>query len=112
VPATSSEVHSTYSYDVGEYELDLSKLTDPESLDGETIHMSLDVGELAVVVPSDMDVTVTGTVNGPGGTTLFGEESGGIDHTATQSHDGGTDVPELTLDLELEVGHIDVRTAR
>ena len=112
VPATSSEVHSTYSYDVGEYELDLSKLSDPEALDGETIHMSLDVGELAVVVPADMDVTVTGTVNGPGGTTLFGEESGGIDHTATQSHDGGTDVPELTLDLEIEVGHIDVRTAR
>ena len=55
-------------------------------------------------------VEVTGTVNGPGGTTLFGEESGGSDHTATQSHDGGTDVPELTLDLELEVGHIEVRT--
>ena len=72
--------------------------------------MSADVGELAVIVPADMDVTVTGTVNGPGGTTLFGEESGGIDHTATQSHDGGTDVPQLTLDLELEVGHIDVRT--
>ena len=71
-----------YSYDVGEYELDLSKLSDPEALDGETIHMSLDVGELAVVVPADMDVNVIGTVHGPGGTTLFGSESGGIDHQA------------------------------
>jgi xanthine/uracil/vitamin C permease (AzgA family) len=112
VPATSSEVLDDYTYDVGEYELDLSKLSDPEALDGETIHMSLDVGELAVVVPADMDVNVVGTVHGPGGTTLFGSESGGIDHQAEGSHDGGTDVPELTLDLEIEVGHIDVRTAR
>jgi phage shock protein PspC (stress-responsive transcriptional regulator) len=112
VPATSSEVLDDYSYDVGEYELDLSKLSDPEALDGETIHMSLDVGELAVVVPADMDVNVVGTVHGPGGTTLFGTESGGIDHQAEGSHDGGTDVPQLTLDLEIEVGHIDVRTTR
>jgi phage shock protein PspC (stress-responsive transcriptional regulator) len=112
VPDSSSEVLSTYNYDVGEYELDLSQLSDPEALNGETIHMSLDVGELAVVVPADMDVNVVGTVHGPGGTTLFGSESGGIDHQAEASHDGGTDVPQLTLDLEIEVGHIDVRTSR
>jgi xanthine/uracil/vitamin C permease (AzgA family) len=77
VPDSSSEVLSTYSYDVGEYVLDLSMLTDPEDLDGRTITMTADVGELEVIVPSDMDVTVTGTINGPGGTTLFGEESAG-----------------------------------
>jgi predicted membrane protein len=103
-------VLSTYDYEMGEYVLDLSRLTDPEELDGRTITMNAEVGELEVIVPSDMDVTVTGTINGPGGTTLFGEESGGIDHTATRSHDGGTDAPELELDLELEVGHIEVRT--
>ena len=99
----------SYDYEVGEYVLDLSMITDPEELDGRTIRLSAEVGELDVIVPEDMDVTVTGTINGPGGTTLFGEESGGIDHSATESHDGGTDVPQLTLDLELEVGHIDVR---
>jgi len=110
VPASSSEVKESYDYEVGEFVLDLSKVTDPEALGGETITMSAEVGELDVIVPDDMDVTVNATINGPGGTTLFGEESGGIDHTATRSHDGGTDAPELELDLELEVGHIDVRT--
>jgi phage shock protein PspC (stress-responsive transcriptional regulator) len=110
VPDSASEVLSTYDYEMGEYVLDLSRLTDPEELDGRTITMNAEVGELEVIVPSDKDDTVTGTINGPGGTTLFGEESGGIDHTATRSHDGGTDAPELELDLELEVGHIEVRT--
>jgi hypothetical protein len=110
VPETSSQVRDSYDFEIGEYVLDLSLITDPEGLDGHTIRMSGEVGELDVIVPEDMDVTVTGTINGPGGTTLFGRESGGIDHTATESHDGGRDVPELTLDLELELGHIDVRT--
>ena len=63
-----------------------------------------------MVVPEDMDVTVIGRVNGPGGMTIFGNETGGIDTERTYTHDGGTDVPELTLDLEIDFGHIDVRT--
>ncbi len=90
--------------------LDLTQLSDPEELDGRTIEMSLDVGELDVVVPSDMDVTVTANVDGPGGMTLFGDDHGGIETSDTASYDGGTDVPHLTLDLQLDVGHIDVRT--
>ena len=42
--------------------------------------------------------------------TVFGEETGGIDTERTFTYDGGTDVPELTLDLEIDFGHIDVRT--
>ena len=37
VPTSSSEVESSYSYDVGEYMLDLTQLSDPEALDGRTI---------------------------------------------------------------------------
>jgi len=110
VPSTSAEVHDTYSYDVGEYELDLTQVSDPEELDGRTIHLTLDVGELDVVVPRDMDVRVTGAVDGPGGTSLFGQDNGGIDTSDTQSYDGGEDVPSITLDLQVDVGHIDVRT--
>ncbi len=110
VPASSSEVSASYSHDVGEYVLDLTQLSDPEELDGRTIAMKLDVGELDVVVPSDMDVTVTGTVGGPGGMSLFGKDSGGIDTSDMRTYDGGEDVPHLTLDLQVDVGHIDVRT--
>ena len=110
VPERAAQVDDSYTYDVGEYVLDLSLLSDPEELDGRTIRMTLDVGELDVVVPEDMDVTVTGSIDGPGGTTLFGQDNGGIDTSDTQSHDGGTDVPTLTLDLQVDVGHIDVQT--
>ncbi len=57
-----------------------------------------------------MDVTVTARTNGPGGMTVFGNETGGIDTEHTYAHDGGEDVPELTLDIEIDVGEIDVRT--
>ena len=110
VPRSTAEVNSTYSYDVGEYVLDLTELSDPEALNGRTIEMSVDVGELDVVVPNDMDVTVTGNVDGPGGITLFGEDAGGIDTTSTRTYYGGDDAPRLTLDLKVDVGHIDVRT--
>ena len=110
VPATSAEVQDSYVNDVGQYVLDLTQVTDPEELDGRTITMTADVGELEVVVPDDMDVTVTGSVDGPGGITLFGHDSGGIDVNASRSYDGGNEVPEITLDLQLDVGHIDVHT--
>ena len=113
-PETSALVEDSYSYDVGEYVLDLTDLDDPEALDNQTIEMTLDVGELDVVVPEGMDVTVTGRVDGIGGMTLFGEESGGFEATDTRTFDGGVgdDVPHLTLDLQVDVGHIDVRTGR
>ncbi len=50
-PKSSALVEDSYSYDVGEYVLDLTQLSDPEALDSQTIEMSLDVGELDVVVP-------------------------------------------------------------
>ncbi len=63
-----------------------------------------------MVVPEDMDVTVIARIDGPGGMTVFGDGVGGIDTDRTFTYDGGTDVPKLTLDLEIDFGHIDVRT--
>jgi len=110
VPDTSAQVLDSYDYGWGEYVLDLSQVTDPEELDGRTIRLTGEAAELDVVVPADMDVTVVGRTNGPGGMTVFGDETGGWDTERTFTHDGGTDVPQLTLDLEIDFGHIDVRT--
>jgi phage shock protein PspC (stress-responsive transcriptional regulator) len=109
-PTTSSAVLDTYSFDVGEHVLDLTRVVDPEELDGDTIEMTGDVGEIQVIVPDDMDVVVDARIDGPGGYTLFGQESGGIDTTYDQSFDGDSEVATLTLDLQLDVGHIEVRT--
>ena len=111
VPTSASQVLDSYEYKgLGEYTVDLTRVTDLEGLDGRTIHVSAEVGELDVILPSELDVDVIARVDGPGGLTIFGNESGGIDTERTDSHDGGTDVPELTLDIELDAGHIDVRT--
>ena len=55
--------------------------------------MSLDVGELQVVVPNDMDVTVKGNVDGPGGMTLFGDDRGGIETIDTAATTAATTSP-------------------
>jgi phage shock protein PspC (stress-responsive transcriptional regulator) len=110
IPTSADQVLNTYDYGWGEYVLDLTRVTDPESLDGHTIEMNAGAAELDVVVPEGMDVTVHSRVNGLGGMTVFGEETGGADTRKTYIHDGGEGVPEITLDLEIEFGHIDVRT--
>ena len=109
-PTSADQVLSNYDYGWGEYVVDLSEVEDPEALDGRTIRLTGEAGEYDVVVPEDMDVTVISRVNGPGGMTIFGNETGGIDTERTFTYDGGTDVPELTLDIEIDFGHIDVRT--
>ncbi len=109
-PTSADAVLANYDYGWGEYVLDLSHVNDPDELNGRTIRVTADAAELDVVVPEDMDVTVTARTNGPGGMTVFGEETGGWDTQKTFTHDGGVDVPEITLDLEIDVGEIDVRT--
>jgi hypothetical protein len=111
-PNLASGVQSTYDYNVGEYELDLSQVADPENLDGRTIHVNGDVGDFEVIVPEGMDVRATGQVNGPGDIDLFGTDKGGFDVRLANNLDAGTDVPTLTIDVEIEVGQITVRTDR
>jgi hypothetical protein len=110
LPRSASDVLSTYDFAWGSYTLDLSRLSDPEALDGRTISVTGEVGELVVVIPSGVDVAVDGRIDGPGGYTFFGQESGGIDTDYSQNFDAGTGVPELNLDLQLDMGHIEVRT--
>jgi len=111
-PTTAAAVPAEDSFELGSYRLDLSRVSDPEELDGRTISISGEVGELLVIVPDGVDVTATGQVDGPGAITLFGDDRGGIDTQATSSYDGGPQAPHVTLDLQLEVGHIEVRTPR
>ena len=112
IPTSADQVLSSYDFGWGEYVVDLSEVQDPEELHGKTIRLTAEAAELVVVVvPEEVDVTATGRTNGPGGMTIFGNETGGIDTEQTYTHDGGEDVPELTLDIEIDFGEIYVRTA-
>ncbi len=110
-PATSGEVADSYYIEAGELIVDLSEVSDPEELDGRTIELSGDVGRIEVIVPEDMDVEITATMDGPGGYDLFGMEGGGIDWNRSSSHDGGPGAPSLVIEADLDLGEITAVTA-
>ena len=63
-------------------------------------------GRIELIVPDDMDVEVNGRIDGPGPSTIFGNQQGGVDQSGTGFHDGGPDAPTLTIDAQLGVGEI------
>ena len=109
-PDTASEVQSRYDFSTGELILDLTQVSDPQNLDGETIHLEGGVGRIEVLVPDDMDVDVVGNVGGPGDISLFEERhAGGIDTQLSGEHDGGPSAPSIHIDAEMGVGEITVK---
>ena len=110
VPTSAAAVEDSYTIRTGELVVDLSDVTDPEALDGRTIHLTGDAGRLEVVLPEEVDAQVHAEVDGPGGYDLFGSEGGGIDWNRDAIHDGGPDAPAVTVDARLSVGEITVTT--
>ncbi|WP_028635649.1 PspC domain-containing protein [Nocardioides sp. URHA0032] len=106
-PTTAAAVDSTYSLDVGEQHVDLTRVADLDSLDGRTIHVDGDLGSIDVTLPEGVRVLVDARVHGPGDIKLFGDEHGGID-IEQQRTAGAPGDPTVTLDLELSVGTIEV----
>jgi phage shock protein PspC (stress-responsive transcriptional regulator) len=104
-PASAAEVQDRYALTVGEIDLDLSRVVDPENLDGRTVEVDLDfAGRIEVTVPRGVDVVVRSDLQA-GQRTVLGtrdDESG----SSTVTDDAGPDAPELTLDLSLELGEI------
>jgi phage shock protein PspC (stress-responsive transcriptional regulator) len=110
IPASSSELGSTYSMDVGELRLDLTAVRDPEALDGREVHVSGNVGHLDIRVPYDVTVVANSHVTGIGGINALGRDGGGIDTELTTVHSAGPGAPRLTIDADLHIGGIDVHT--
>jgi hypothetical protein len=105
-PATADQVQSSYEFGGGELVLDLTEVDDVEALDGRQISVEGGAGRIELLVPEEMDVRVTGRIDGPGAITLFGEQEGGIETSSRGLHDAGADAPRLTIDADLGVGEI------
>lgn len=108
-PATAADVRERYEIGAGELTLDLTGVSDLDALDGRTIDVEGGMAAIVVLLPEGIDAEVEARI-GLGEAKLFGDvqEGGGIE--TSNSHDGGNDVPEITLDLQLGVGEIDVHT--
>lgn len=108
VPSSASQVEDEYHSDAGRFVLDLSRVDDVEDLDGRDVQVTGGVGEVEVIVPAGMDVSVRSDV-GVGGAEIFHREGGGFGTSHSGFLDGGDDVPELSLQVDLGVGHVTVR---
>jgi phage shock protein PspC (stress-responsive transcriptional regulator) len=105
-PDTAAQVERSYEFGAGELVLDLSEVEDVEALDGRSITVEGGAGTIDLIVPDDMDVDVSGQIDGPGAITLFGDQQDGIETSSQGSHDGGANAPTLTIDAQLGVGEI------
>ena len=109
-PTSADEVQEAYEFGGGRFSLDLSDVSDVEALDGRDITIDAVGGRIEVVVPDGVDVDVrTGVVGGS--SDVFGQQSDGFDITQNGSLDGGDDVPDMSITIDLVGGEIVVREA-
>jgi phage shock protein PspC (stress-responsive transcriptional regulator) len=107
-PLSSAAVQDTYRMDNGELVVDLAHVSDPQGLDGRTIHVTGDVGHLDIRVPYGVTVLAHLDIDGPGGMDAFGHGEGGFGHVMDTSYRAGRGAPTLTIDAHLNVGGIDL----
>jgi phage shock protein PspC (stress-responsive transcriptional regulator) len=107
-PSTATEVRDGYHLGTGELTLDLSDVRDVDGLDGRRVTLEGGVGSIEVVVPRGMDVTVDASA-GVGDVDVLGRESGGLDVQQDGTVDGGDDVPDMTIEVDLGMGQVTVR---
>lgn len=106
-PLTAADVDASYSLGVGEQRIDLSGVTDLESLDGRRITVDGDLGAVDITLPEGVRAVIDARIGGVGEIRLFGAERNGID-VRDQTTVGSSGDPTVTLDIELGVGAIEV----
>jgi phage shock protein PspC (stress-responsive transcriptional regulator) len=108
-PATAAAVQPSYSANAGRIRLDLSQVADPAALDGRTVDVSVNAGDIEVVVPRGVDVAVNADIRFVGGIHVDGESRTGGSPSLHTLLAGAPGAPHLTLDLHERVGQITVR---
>jgi phage shock protein PspC (stress-responsive transcriptional regulator) len=110
VPSTSAELSSGYHIPQGTMEIDLTRISDLAALDGRTLDLGLNAGEITVLVPDGLNVHVDADIRYAGEINVGDEQRGGlgvgVEKTLTTSTAPGT--PTLELHVEARVGQINV----
>lgn len=110
-PLVAADLDRSYRFGAGELVVDLTDVADLEALDGRRLELDVSVGRIEVVVPDGLAVVADASVNGPGDISLFGEHRDGIDISDGTTYDPtGGDWPLLTIDAEVNLGEIEMRT--
>ncbi|RZS90315.1 phage shock protein C (PspC) family protein [Motilibacter rhizosphaerae] len=106
-PLSAADVPARYEHAVGSTTVDLRDLP----LTGGTQHVAVasGVGRVLVLLPRTAKVDVTAEVRLAGQIDLPGEVLGGTDHLREHLVLPGTSAGTLDLDLDLSIGHLEVR---
>ena len=108
-PLTAAAVQSSYDLGVGRLVLDLSDVGDPGELDGRTITLDGNIGQLKVIVPADVNVTASADISGGGRIEMFGQSDDGDNPDLTLNHVGSEAEPgavRLIIKTDLDFGNI------
>jgi len=108
-PTSAAQVQDDYHVGFGEMRLDLTGVPNLRSLDGRDISIEGSAGTIEVVVPAGMDVTVDAVTRIAGDVQVFGQTSEGPEAQVRAVHDGGDQVPDMTIDINLGAGQVIVR---
>ena len=109
-PTSATAVKSDYRIDSGRIAVNLSRVSDPEQLDGRVIRLDAGAGELVVTLPRGVRSKVVADIGGPGLIELPGRSTGGFGNHLQHTYGDGT--ATVTIDAHLAAGHIDVRNPR
>jgi phage shock protein PspC (stress-responsive transcriptional regulator) len=104
-PLLSSQVKSTYQHGIGEFELDLTQVSDPGKLLGRDIEIQQAIGQIRVIVPTGLNVRVDSRLDA-GEIRIFDRKTNGT-QTELDYPAAGT-APALTLDIHQRLGDIEV----
>ncbi len=103
-PVTAAEVASSYKHGIGQLELDLTEVGNPNALLGRTITIDSGVGQTRVILPSDLDVAVNTELRA-GEIRLFDRQTDGTSVELSQPAKGAR---HLTIDINHRLGNIEV----
>jgi Cell wall-active antibiotics response 4TMS YvqF len=108
-PTSIEQLDSRYAIGIGNALLDLSLLDFAGQ--SKSVEVSVDVGDLTVIVPPNVDVRAETSVD-VGDANVFGTEWGGIGQSTRTVTDNGVDGPgggELVIRATVDVGNVEVR---
>ncbi len=111
-PLQVADIDYTYDYDIADIEIDLSRVSDPEELDGRTLNIDVGLGEVTVTVPPGVDVIAEATVDEFGTTRLFGKQRDGSQSATYDSRPSAEEeAPTLTVIVRADIGDITIETS-
>jgi hypothetical protein len=108
-PTSVESLDSSYSVDVGSGTLDLSQISFPAN-SPVSVDVHVDLGNLVVILPPNVDVDVSAMVDG-GSADVLGQRWDGLDNDPREVHDNGTDGPgggTLRLTATVDLGKLEV----